>query len=150
MSSRIPYHAWIAVCDGAKGIVFRNDGELGSLNLRTVIAMNAERRPAHEHGSDRPDRISAPSGSGRHAVEVVDRHRSAENQFLEDFARSLDKVVPPHDLQGTLIVVAPPQALGIVRRKLSPRLLQMLKKEIARDVVGFPVNHIETLLSIPD
>lgn len=150
MSSRIPDHAWVAVCDGAKGIVFRNDGELGSPNLRTVVAMNAEHRPAHEHGSDRPDRLSTPAGSGRHAVEVADRHRSAEIQFLEDFTSTLDKVVPLHDLRGALIVVAPPQALGIVRRKLSPRLLRMLKKEIARDVVGFPVDQIEALLSISD
>ncbi|WP_019936507.1 host attachment protein [Bordetella sp. FB-8] len=150
MSFKIPNLAWIAVCDGAKGIVFRNEGERGSLNLCTVSVMGAELRAAHEHGSDRPDRIVSPTGSGRHAVETVDRHRLAEIHFLEDFARSLDDMVPQHALQATLIVIAPPRALGILRRKLSARLRQMLKREIARDLTGHTVDQIETFLSIPD
>lgn len=150
MSSSIPGSAWIAVCDGAKGVVFHNEGVLGSPNLRTVAVMGAEPPSGQEHGGDRPDRITAPMGSGRHAVETVDRHRLAQDRFLEDFARSLDKVVPLHEPRAALIVVAPPRALGIMRRKLSPRLLRMLKREVARDVTGHTASQIETLLSVPD
>ncbi len=59
-------------------------------------------------------------------------------------------MVPQHALQATLIVIAPPRALGILRRKLSARLRQMLKREIARDLTGHTVDQIETFLSIPD
>ena len=45
-----------------------------------------------------------------------------------------------------MIIVAPPRALGVLRRAYSPRLKAALKAEIDKDFVRTPIYEIEKQL----
>lgn len=142
----IPKHAWIALCDGAKGLILQNDGDAANLSLRTVASYESGAAPTHELGTDRPGRVTGSMGLPRSAVESPDLHGRAEEEFLSRFVHALDEQVKeaPH---ARLIIIAPPRVLGRVRKLLNPALREMLFAEIPRDLTPHTVEEIQTRLS---
>ena len=47
----------------------------------------------------------------------------------------------------SLIIVAPPRALGVLRKHYSPKLRGILRAEIERDYVNIPIPEIEARLA---
>ena len=57
-------------------------------------------------------------------------------------ASRLDAAVAAGETKA-VILVAPPRALGVLRRAYSPRLRDALRAEIDKDLVKMPVHEIE-------
>ncbi|MBB3146693.1 protein required for attachment to host cells [Phyllobacterium trifolii] len=58
---KIPRSTWLVVCDGAKALVPRNDGDAELLNLIPVNVTFEVHPPTREQGSDLRARLSIAS-----------------------------------------------------------------------------------------
>ena len=140
--------AWVVVCDGTKALLLQNAGDDKFPNLQTREVLQQEDPPTHAQGSAPPGRVQQAVGTGteRSADEQTDWHLQAEAAFLERVMKRLDQAVAAGRMKS-LIVVAPPRALGIIRRHYSHALRAALQAEIDKDLVKMPVYEIEKHLA---
>ncbi len=134
--------AWVVVCDGAKAIILENIGDAGMPDLRM---REAEEQPAwrtRDIGTDAPGRAINSVGSVRSAVEQTDFHEQSERTFLSDLAQRLDKALTERETRS-LIVVAPPRALGMLRSAYSAQVRKAIAGEVDKDLVAMPIGEIE-------
>lgn len=132
---------WIVVADGAKALLLENVGDRKYPDLRTKEVFNQPDAMSRELGSDKPGRAFNSIGHGRSAVEQTDWHDQEEQRFLAGLAGRLDKAVLSGEARS-LILVAPPRALGILRRALSTHVRHALRAEVDKDLVKLPVPEI--------
>jgi protein required for attachment to host cells len=143
---RIPWKTWVLVCDGAKALLLRNDGDATLLNL-VLLKTLAEPAPAtHELGSDKPGRTHESMGYARSAMEQTDWHAQAEAAFLRGVAGELDKAVRENGIKA-LVLVAPPKALGLLRKELTDSVQACVKAEIPKDLARLSTRDIEKHLA---
>jgi protein required for attachment to host cells len=138
--------AWVVVCDGAKALVLENVGNRLAPSLVTREVYGQPDPKTHELGTDKPGRSFSSVGSGHSAMEQTDWHEQEEQRFLAKLAARLDKAVLAGETRS-LIVVAPPRALGVLRRQYSAHIRQALKAEVEKDYVRMPVADIARHLS---
>jgi protein required for attachment to host cells len=134
------------VCDGAKALILENAGDGMHPNLKTREVHEQEDAKTHEQGTDAPGRSVNSVGSNRSAMEQTDWHEQAEQRFLTDLADRLDAAVTAGETTS-LIVVAPPRALGVLRQAYPNGLRDAVKAEIDKDFVRLPVHEIEKRLA---
>jgi len=142
----IRHNEWVVVCDGAKALVLANAGDPDLPNLKTREVYQHKALATHELGSDAPGRSMNSTGHGRSAVGQTDWHDQEERSFLRDVAKRLDAELTAGQFKS-LVVVAPPRALGVLRQAYSPALRQAIRAEIDKDLVKIPVHEIEKHLS---
>jgi protein required for attachment to host cells len=134
--------AWVVVCDGAKAIVLENIGDADYPDLRMREAEEQPDRRTHEIGTDAPGRAFRTVGSARSALAQTDFHDESERTFLTDLARRLDKALSEKET-ASVVIVAPPRALGMLRNAYSPRLRKAVAAEVDKDLVAMPIGDIE-------
>jgi protein required for attachment to host cells len=137
---------WVVVCDGAKALVLENVGDAKFPNLKTLEVLEQKDLATHELGTDKPGRSYSSVGPGRSAVQQTDWHNQAEQAFLTGLAHHLDKAVVAGKIKS-LIVVAPPRALGMLRPVYSQALKGAVRAELDKDLVKHPVHDIEKHLT---
>lgn len=137
---------WVVVCDGAKALVLENVGDSKFPNLKTIEVLEQETAPTHEMGTDKPGRSFNSVGHGRSAVGQTDWHDQAEQVFLTDLVHRLDAAVAAGKTKS-LIMIAPPRALGMIRPCYSHGLKDAVRAELDKDLVKMPVHEIEKRLS---
>jgi protein required for attachment to host cells len=82
----------------------------------------------------------------RSAMDQTDWHEKAEKDFLHDLVGRLDAAIGAGDT-SSLVMVAPPRALGIIRQAYSPHVRDALRGEVDKDLVKLPVYEIEKQLT---
>jgi protein required for attachment to host cells len=137
---------WVVVCDGAKALILENAGDAISPNLRTKEVHEQPDEKTSEQGTDAPGRSFSSVGRRRSAMEQTDWHNQAEQQFLVDLAKRLDAAVTAGETKS-LIVIAPPRALGVLRQAFSAAVRNAIRAEIDKDYVRMPVYEIEKHLA---
>ena len=137
---------WVVVCDGAKALVLENVGDAKFPNLKTLEVFEQEDLATHELGTDRPGRSYSSAGHGRSAVSQTDWHDQAEHDFLVQLTQHLDTAIAAGKIKS-LIVVAPPRALGVLRPAYSPALKAAVRAEFDKDFVKLPLHEIEKHLT---
>jgi protein required for attachment to host cells len=139
-------HEWVVVCDGAKALILENTGDAKFPNLRTVEVFEQKSLATHEIGSGAPGRSHSSLGHGRSSVEQTDWHDQAEQAFLMKLVKHLDTAITAGKVKS-LIVVAPPRALGVLRPAYSHALRGAVRAELDKDFVKLPVYEIEKHLT---
>lgn len=142
----IGHKSWVIVCDGAKALFLRNDGDAGLVNLTVVDHQSQPDEATRDLGSDRPGRVHQSQGAGRSAMEDTDWHEQAEADFLKEVAGKIEKLVQSHEIKA-MILVAPPKALGILRPELASLPEGVLRGEVDKDLVKMTVPEIEKHLA---
>jgi protein required for attachment to host cells len=137
---------WVVVCDGAKALVLENVGDAKFPNLKMLEVFEQEDLRTRELGTDVPGRAMNSVGNIRSAVEQTDWHDQAEKAFLTQLAEHLDAAVAAGKPKS-LIVVAPPRALGMIRPVYSAALRSAVRAELDKDYVKLPVHEIEKHLT---
>jgi len=143
---KIAEGAWVVVCDGAKALVLENAGDEKFPNLRAREVLEEPHAPTHEQGTDAPGRAHSSVGHGRSAMEQTDWHEQAERQFLGKLMAQLDAAVTAGQVKS-LIMIAPPRALGVIRQSYSPHVRSVVQREVDKDLVKMPVYEIEKYLT---
>lgn len=137
---------WVVVCDGKKALVLHNVGDAKFPNLKTLEVFEQKDLSTHEQGSSPPGRAFSPSGGGRSSVAQTDWHDQSEHAFLTQLAKHLDASISAGKAKS-IIVVASPRALGMLRPAYSHALKAAVRAEIHKDLVKMPVSEIEKHLT---
>lgn len=137
---------WVVVCDGAKALVLENVGDSKFPNLKTIKVFEQKGAPTRDLGTDAPGRSHSSVGHGRSAVEQTDWHAQAEEAFLLKLVEHLEAALTA-GMFKSLIVVAPPRALGMIRPACSQGLRAAVRAEFDKDFVKLPVHEIEKHLT---
>jgi protein required for attachment to host cells len=137
---------WVVVCDGKKALVLNNVGDAKFPNLKTLEIFEQKDLSTHELGASPPGRAFSPAGHGRSSVTQTDWHDQSEHVFLTQLAKHLDAAISAGKTKS-LIVVAPPRALGMLRPAYSHALKGAVRAEVDKDLVKMPVGEIEKHLT---
>jgi protein required for attachment to host cells len=147
MSNLLIRHGeWVVVCDGTKALVLENTGDAKIPNLKTREIYEQKDPATREQGTDAPGRATNSVGRARSAVEQTDWHDQAEQAFLTDLVKRLEGALSGGQMKS-LIMVAPPRALGMIRPAYSAALKKAVRAEIDKDFVKMPVGEIEKHLA---
>ncbi len=153
----IPHDAMVVVADGRKMLLFRNEGDEKFPKLE-VVEHDEKPVPAREDfGTDQPgSTFSGSKGSGevgfspgannRSGYEETDFHQLEEDRFAADTAELLKKKALRNEYTK-LIVVAPPRALGELRKHYHKEVEARIIGEIAKDLSNRPTDEIEQLIA---
>ena len=137
---------WVVVCDGRKALLLENQGDAMFPNLRTRETHEHDDAKTSDQGTDRPGRVHELTGTARSAVEQTDWHAQAEEDFLRTLAERLNDAVTKGETKS-LILIAAPRALGVLRQLITPAVQEAIHAEIGKDYVNMPVHEIETHLT---
>ena len=140
---------WVVVCDGAKALVLQNTGDAKFPNLKTVEVYRAE--GSSRLMSSAPIDRAAPSvRPGTAAVAPSSRPTgttSPSGLFLTELAKhKLDAALAAGKTKS-IILVAPPRALGMIRPAYSHALRAAVRAEVDKDMVKLPIHEIEKHLT---
>ncbi len=131
---------WVLVADGGRAriLVSRGAGQ----GFEIVAEHDADLKRSREIGSDRPGRTYESATTGRHAIEPrVDAHREAKVGFLRALVDELDQARKDGKFQH-LVLVAPPVALGDLRRLVADPLRKLVAAEIDKDLTKVPLHDL--------
>lgn len=145
-ATKLPAGVWVVVCDGRKALILENTGDADYPDLRMRETETQDASSTAQLGADRPGRVHQSANSRRSAMEETDRHDEAEKAFVTDLVRRLDAALHANEVEA-LVIVAPPRALGVMRKAYSGRLKAALHAEIAKDLTTVPVHKIESHLT---
>ncbi len=137
---------WVVVCDGRKALILENQGDEKFPNLRMRETHEHEDAKTGEQGTDRPGRVQESTGAARSAVQQTDWHDQAEQDFLKQLVQRLEEAIRKGETQS-LIIVAAPRALGVLRPAYSQTVQDAIAAEVAKDMVNVPVYEIEKRLT---
>jgi protein required for attachment to host cells len=143
---RIHNGDWIVVCDGAKALILENAGDAVSLNLKTKEVHAQPDQKTHQAGNDAPGRAFNSADSARSAVERTDWQSQDEERFLTDLSKRLNAAIMAGEAKS-VVLIAPPRALGVIRQVATPNLRKAVRAEIDKDFVKMPVHEIEKHLA---
>jgi protein required for attachment to host cells len=113
---------WIVAADGTHARVFEERcraGDVRELPERAVRALESEYPRAHRHLATVHDR----HGSGQHAAGERSLSEEAARRFMKRLAEQLHVAARDGDFDS-LVLMAPPHALGLLRAALCPALHQ--------------------------
>ena len=146
MSVSIRNKEWVVVCDGAKALILENAGDTEIPDLKTREVYEQKDLATHELGTDKPGRAAGVDGKTRSAVSQTDWHERNEEAFLGDLAKRLDAALSAGQT-SSIVIVAPPRALGVLRKAYSSALRRAVRAEVDKDLVKVPVYEIEKHLA---
>lgn len=138
----------VLVTDGRKALLLRNQGDPEFPNLQWV------RKWEHASPSDRSLKVAAPGrsfssighGSRRSAYSETDFHTQAEAGLASSMADHMNRKIKEGTIES-LIIVAPPRTLAVLRNHLSTEASSKVTGEIAKDLVKHPIADIERILA---
>lgn len=142
----ISHGEWVVVCDGAKALLLENIGDAKFPNLKTIEVLEQKDLPTRELGTGQPGRTMSSVGQGRSSYQQTDWHTQAEEAFLTALVERLDAAVAAGKVKS-VIMVAPPRALGVLRPAYSHALKGAVRAELDKDFVKLPVYEIEKHLT---
>ena len=145
-TAKIRHGDWVVVCDGKKALMLENAGDEKFLNLKIRETREHPDAKTSEIGASAPGRAFQSVGTHRSAMEQTDWHDQEEQRFLQDLAGHLDAAVKAGHAKS-IVIVAPPRALGVLRPAYSHDLKQVVVAEIDKDFVKMPVYEIEKHLA---
>lgn len=132
---------WVAVIDGARGLILVNEGTALEPKLAVRQSYHQDNPPTHEQGRAKPPRAFDANGTHRSALETPDLHQRAEDEFVAGIVADLEKAAVA-DAFDKIVIVAPPVALGTIRKAFGNALKPKIVKEISADYVKKPVTDI--------
>src|SRR4028118_1669632 len=154
----LPNQALVLVADGRKMLFFRNHGDENQIDLRTEA--HDEREDAYDRDLKRDSPGTAPHAAGaagrgigaiggghvgRRVMEEVDYHQQEEDKWVKEAAEELKKRALRNDFDA-LVIVAPPKALGVLRKELHKEVEKRVIKTINKEMTDKPIPEIENLL----
>ncbi|HXV74382.1 MAG TPA: host attachment protein [Sphingomonadales bacterium] len=137
---------WVVVTDGAGYRIFACARPGGSMTLIEQRAFPEAKKPTKDLGSDRPGRNQMGRFGARHALDNrIDWHVQAEREVARDLARLLNQRRRDKRFD-TLVLVAPPRALGDLRGFLDQKLFGKNIAEVAKDLTHLTKLEVEEYL----
>lgn len=147
-----PSVTWVLIADGAQARILEYTGpSKGLVQVEGLKFEDAHLRTG-EIMSDKPGRSFSSAGYGRSAMEQrTDPRDYRETEFLRSVAEVINKKALENVFRK-LVIAAPPQALGDLRKLLSPAATEKVSAEIPKDLTTVPIlqlgKHFEGALGL--
>ena len=132
---------WVLVADGARGLILVNENTAAEPQLRVIRSFSQDNPKTSEQGDDKPGRAFESVGSRRSATEAPDLHQRAEDRFVTMIMHEIAKSAAADDFEK-IIVVAPPVALGEMRKAVGNGLEDRILAWIGKDLTKEPIPEI--------
>jgi protein required for attachment to host cells len=142
----LPNNALVLVADGTKILFLRNHGDENQIDLRTEAHDQREDRKDREIKTDAPGTTKQSAGYGRSTYEEPDFQQQEEDRWIKDAADDLKARVLRNDFDA-LAIVAPPKALGILKKSLHKEVEKRIVCTVNKEMSGRPIPDIEALLN---
>ena len=142
----LPHRALVLVADGTKVLYLRNHGDQNLIDLRTESHDEREDRKDRELKTDSPGTNKQSMGYGRPAMDETDFHQQEEDRWVKDAAEELKRRALRNDFEA-LAVIAPPRALGTLRKELHKEVEKRIVLTLNKEMSGRPLPDIEELLA---
>jgi len=143
---QIDHDSMVLVADGRKLLFFRNKGDRAFPQLEAEEVKVQDNPADRDQASDAPGRAFNSVGSHRSSMEQTDFHELEEARFAAEAADLLKHRAFAQDYEK-LIIVAPPTALGEMRKHYHKEVQDRLVGEIAKDLANHPVGEIEKIIA---
>jgi protein required for attachment to host cells len=142
----LPHNALVLVADGRKMLFFRNHGDENQIDLRTEAHdARTDKLKDRDIKSDAPGTMKQSFGFGRSTYEEPDFQQQEEDRWIKDAADELKARALRGDFEA-LAIVAPPKALGVLKKCLHKEVERRLVCTVNKEMSGRPVPDIEALL----
>ena len=141
----LPNNALVMVADGTKMLFLRNHGDENQIDLRTEAHDERDDRKDREIKTDAPGTQSPRVGIGRDTMEETDFHQQDEDVWIKEAAEELKKRALRNDYDA-LVIVAPPKALGVLRKALHKEVEKRIILTLNKEMTDRPIPDIEDLL----
>lgn len=141
----IPENALVVVADGEKCLLLTNAGDKKFPHLKVMRHLEIENPPTREQGTDKPGRYD-DAGIGKSAVQDTDWHALEKERFAEDLSDLLRERALKDQFRS-LIVVADPGTLGVLRQGYHKEVSERIIAEIDKDLTNHPLDKIEKVLA---
>ncbi|HEY6049378.1 MAG TPA: host attachment family protein [Sphingomicrobium sp.] len=141
----LPHNALVLVADGRKMLFFRNHGDESQIDLRTESHDARSDRKDRDYHTDAPGTVKQSFGANRPSYEETDFHQLEEDRWIKEAADELKRRVLRNDFDA-LAIVAPPKALGVLKKCLHKEVQKRVVCTINKEMSGRPVPDIEALL----
>jgi protein required for attachment to host cells len=135
----------VLVADGTKVLFLRNHGDQNQIDLRTESHDARKDRKDSEIKTDAPGASKQSFGSGRPTMEEPDFHQQEEDRWVKDAADELKRRALRNDFDA-LAVIAPPKALGVLKKCLHKEVQKRIVTTINKEMTDRPIPDIEELL----
>ena len=142
----LPHNALVLVADGRKVLLFRNCGDENQIDLRTETHEERKDRKDRDIKTDAPGTTRQSGGFGHSTYEETDFQQQEEDRWIKDAADELKDRVLRNDFDA-LAIVAPPKALGVLRKCLHTEVEKRLVFTVNKEMSGRPVPDIEALIA---
>ena len=146
----IPNNALVLVVDGRKVLFFRNQGDENQIDLRTEAHDERQDRKDRDIKTDAPGTAPVAMASGgadvhRPAYGETDFHQQEEDRWVKDAAEDLRMRALKNNFDQ-LCIIAPPKALGVLRKELHKEVEKRVFCTINKEMSGRPIPDIEALI----
>ncbi|MEX0407728.1 host attachment family protein [Aquibium sp. LZ166] len=143
---KLEHDTWVLVADGEKALFLRNEGDDVYPHLQVIREEHHANPPTREQGTDRPGRLNDASGEHRSAVADTDWHQIEKERFADEIAERLYKLAHKGRFEK-IVLVAQPQVLGEMRKKLHKEVADRVVGEVAKTLTNHTVIEIEKNLA---
>jgi protein required for attachment to host cells len=141
----LPHQALVLVADGKKMLLLRNHGDSQQIDLRTEAHDKREDAMDKELKTDAPGTQGQSMGFGRPTMDEVDFHQQDEDRWVKEAAEELKRRALRNDFEA-LAIVAPPKALGVLRKELHKEVERRIVLTVNKEMTDRPIPDIEELL----
>ena len=141
----LPHNALVLVADGRKMLFFRNQGDENQMDLRTESHDARQDRKERYFRTDAPGTVKQSFGFGHSTYEETDFQQQEEDRWIGDAADELKARVLRGDFDA-LAIVAPPKALGVLKKCLHKEVERRIVCTVDKEMTGRPIPDIEALL----
>ena len=125
-------NTWIVVADAGRARIFETGILRDELKEVRSLVHPSSRLKTSELVSDRPGRVA--KGAGHSAMEArTAAHDVEADEFAATVADELDKALERRECSDIVLVV-PPRFLGRLRVRISQRVLNAVRKTLAKDL----------------
>jgi protein required for attachment to host cells len=142
----LPHNALVLVADGRKMLFFRNHGDENQIDLRTESHDARQDRKERYFRTDAPGTEKQSFGFGRSTYEETDFHQQEEDRWIKEAAEELKTRALRNDFDA-LAIVAPPKALGVLKKCLHKEVQKRIVCTVNKEMSGRPIPDIEALLN---
>ncbi|PYE90380.1 host attachment family protein [Phyllobacterium leguminum] len=143
---RLEHDIWLLVADGEKALFLRNEGDAEYPNLEVVHEIHDDNPPTREQGTDAPGRYADPQGAHKSSFEETDWHRLEKDRFAGQLSDWLYRLAHRGRFKK-IVLIAPPQVLGALRRELHKEVSVRVAAEIPKTLTNHTVVSIEQVLT---
>jgi protein required for attachment to host cells len=138
---------WVVTADSTRADFYRVEKIGGDFQPVTSINHAEGKKKGQDLVTDRPGRAFDSAGTGRHAMSgQVDPRDHEANVFAREICEKLE-LGRTRGAYGRLIVLAPPDFLGRLRKNITPAANKLVIESVPKNVLGLDAADIRKRVS---